>query len=117
MFTYIKNRLNTNQLSMPFSLRIGQRLRNLWPNLTIYQKMIMGYMLIVFMVVVVSIYTITILFRLNAISTTILSHDIAFIDMNKRMINSILSQDRTRENYLLLGDRLFLDSFQEKKGR
>lgn len=115
MFTYIKNRLNTNQLSMSFSLRIGQRLRNLWPNLTIYQKMIMGYMLIVFMVVVVSIYTITILFRLNAISTTILSHDIAFIDMNKRMINSILSQDRTRENYLLLGDRLFLDSFQEKK--
>ncbi len=115
MFTYIKNRLNTNQLSMPFSLRIGQRLRNLWPNLTIYQKMIMGYMLIVFMVVVVSIYTITILFRLNAISTTILSHDIAFIDMNKRMINSILSQDRTRENYFLLGDRLFLDSFQEKK--
>lgn len=115
MFTYIKNRLNTNQLLMPFNLRIGQRLRNLWTNLTIYQKMIMGYMLIVFMVVVVSIYAITILFRLNAISTTILTNDIAFIDMNKRMINSILSQDRTRENYLLLGDRLFLDSFQEKK--
>ncbi|MBI5043889.1 MAG: HAMP domain-containing protein [Nitrospirae bacterium] len=107
MAAYIK------QFSIPFSFT--KRIKNLWLNLSIYQKMIIGYMLIVIMVVAVSIYTITILFKLNAISSSILSRDIALIDINKRMINSLLSQDRSKENYLLLGDEVFLNAFQEKK--
>ena len=108
MAAYIK------QFSIPFSFT-KKRIKNLWLNLSIYQKMIIGYMLIVFMVVAVSIYTITILFKLNAISSSILSRDIALIDINKRMINSLLSQDRSKENYLLLGEEIFLSAFQEKK--
>lgn len=107
MAAYIK------QFSITFNFT--KRIKNLWLNLSIYQKMIIGYMLIVFMVVAVSIYTITILFKLNAISSSILSRDIAIIDINKRMINSLLSQDRSKENYLLLGDEIFLNAFQEKK--
>ncbi len=107
MAAYIK------QFTIPFNFT--KRIKNLWLNLSIYQKMIIGYMLIVFMVVAVSIYTITILFKLNAISSSILSLDIALIDINKRMINSLLSQDRSKENYLLLGDEIFLNAFQEKK--
>lgn len=107
MAAYIK------QFSIPFNFT--KRIKNLWLNLSIYQKMIIGYMLIVFMVVAVSIYTITILFKLNTISSSILSRDIALIDINKRMINSLLSQDRSKENYLLLGDEIFLNAFQDKK--
>src|SRR3990170_2649211 len=108
MAAYIK------QFTIPFNFT-KKRIKNLWLNLSIYQKMIIGYMLIVFMVVAVSIYTITILFKLNAISSSILSRDIALIDINKRMINSLLSQDRSKENYLLLGEEIFLSAFQEKK--
>ena len=97
------------------SFNFTKRIKSLWLNLSIYQKMIIGYMMIVFMVVAVSIYTVTILFKLNAISSSILSRDIALIDINKRMINSLLSQDRSKENYLLLGDEVFLSAFQEKK--
>ena len=86
MAAYIK------QFTIPFNFT--KRIKNLWLNLGIYQKMIIGYMVIVFMVIAVSIYTITILFKLNAISSSILSRDIALIDINKRMINSLLSQDR-----------------------
>ncbi|MEK6656688.1 MAG: ATP-binding protein [Nitrospirota bacterium] len=107
MAAYIK------QFTIPFNFT--KRIKNLWLNLGIYQKMIIGYMVIVFMVIAVSIYTITILFKLNAISSSILSRDIALIDINKRMINSLLSQDRSKENYLLLGDEVFLNAFQEKK--
>lgn len=107
MAAYIK------QFTIPFNFT--KRIKNLWLNLGIYQKMIIGYMVIVFMVIAVSIYTITILFKLNAISSSILSRDIALIDINKRMLNSLLSQDRSKENYLLLGDEIFLKAFQEKK--
>jgi len=107
MAAYIK------QFSISFNFT--KRIKNLWLNLSIYQKMIIGYMVIVFMVVAVSIYTITILFKLNAISSSILSRDIALIDINKRMINSLMSQDRSKENYLLLGEEIFLSAFQEKK--
>ncbi|MBI5182138.1 MAG: HAMP domain-containing protein [Nitrospirae bacterium] len=113
MFAYIKNLINAKPILISYN--INMRIKNLWLNLSIYQKMIIGYMLIVSMVVLVSVYIITILFRLNALSSTILSHDITSIDLKKRMINSLLSQDRTKENYLLLGDNIFLDSFNEKK--
>jgi two-component system, NtrC family, sensor histidine kinase GlrK len=83
---------------------------------TIRQKMAFGYAVMVFLVIVVSLYTITQLNRLNGIINTALTVDSKMFNLTEDLINSLFAQVSHEKKFLITKDITFQGLFEEKSG-
>ncbi|MBE0460274.1 MAG: HAMP domain-containing protein [Candidatus Aminicenantes bacterium] len=74
--------------------------------------MIIGYLIVVLLVVVINSYSMLKLSQLNKNTNSILTIDQPSIDNEKKMIDSLLSQVRNEQKYLITQDMTFYKLFQ-----
>ena len=82
---------------------------------TIRQKMAFGYTVMVLLVVVVSLYAITQLNRLNRFINTALTVDSEMLNLTEDLINSIFIQVSHEKKFLITKDMAFQRLFEEKE--
>jgi two-component system sensor histidine kinase GlrK len=83
--------------------------------LTIFQRLVLGYLSIFLLVVALSTYTIYQLYRLNNLTHLILNVDNVAINDVTKIRDSLLSQIRYENKYLLTRDESFYKQFQIAK--
>ena len=83
--------------------------------LNIARKLMLGYSSLLALLVIISIYALTNLNRLNAINTSILQTDLPVIDASEKMIDVVLAQELYARRYIILGTSDVLNTFSEKK--
>jgi len=83
--------------------------------LNIARKIMLGYSSLLALLVIISIYALTNLNRLNAINTSILQTDLPVIDASEKMIDVVLAQELYARRYIILGTSDVWNIFLEKK--
>lgn len=83
--------------------------------LNIARKLMLGYSSLLALLVIISIYALTNLNRLNAINTSILQTDLPVIDASEKMIDVLLAQELYARRYIILGTSDVFNLFLEKK--
>ena len=83
--------------------------------LNIARKIMLGYSSLLALLVIISIYALTNLNRLNAINTSILQTDRPVIDASEEMIEVVLAQELYARRYIILGTSDVWNTFLEKK--
>lgn len=83
--------------------------------LNIFWRMAIGFLIAVLLVVIISSHSIYKLTQLNRITNSILTIDQPSIETEKKMIDSLLSQVRNEQKYLITKDKAFYELFQSHK--
>jgi HAMP domain-containing protein len=83
--------------------------------LNIARKLMLGYSSLLALLVIISIYALANLNRLNAINTSILQTDLPVIDASEKMIDVVLAQELYARRYIILGTSDVWNIFLEKK--
>lgn len=83
--------------------------------LTIFSRLMMGYLTIFILVTVVSVYVILKLHQLNTNTRHMLRIDNPILDYEEKLIDSILSQLRYEKKYVITKDILLHDQFLSAK--
>ena len=83
--------------------------------LNIARKLMLGYSSLLALLVIISVYALINLNRLNALNTSILKTDLPVIDASEKMIDVILAQELYARRYIILGTSDVLTLFLEKK--
>jgi GGDEF domain-containing protein len=83
--------------------------------LNIARKLMLGYSSLLALLVIISVYALMNLNRLNALNTSILQTDLPVINASEKMIDVIFAQERYARRYLILGTPDVLNLFSEKK--
>jgi two-component system, NtrC family, sensor histidine kinase GlrK len=84
--------------------------------LTIFSRLMIGYITLVSLVILVSVYAILRLHQLNAGTRHILNIDNRILDHQEKLADSILSQLRYEKKYVLTKDTLLYEQFLSAKG-
>ena len=87
----------------------------LFARLTIASKMLLGYMTLVTLTVVVVVYALVSLQRINSLNRDIVMVDILMEEAADRMLDALLAQDTYEKRYLILKSRDMKNLF-EKRG-
>ena len=83
--------------------------------LNIARKIMLGYSSLLALLVIISIYALTNLNRLNEINTSILQTDLPVIDASEEMMDVVLAQELYARRYIILGTSDVWNTFLEKK--
>lgn len=83
--------------------------------LNIARKLMLGYSSLLALLVIISVYALINLNRLNALNTSIIKTDLPVIDASEKMIDVILAQELYARRYLILGTSDVFNLFLEKK--
>jgi GGDEF domain-containing protein len=83
--------------------------------LNIARKLMLGYSSLLALLVIISVYALMNLNRLNALNTSVLQTDLPVIDASEKMIDAIFAQERYARRYLILGSSDVFNLFLEKK--
>jgi len=83
--------------------------------LNIFWRMVVSYLIIVLFVLVIGTYSILKWNQLNQVTNSILIIDQPTIDTEKKMIDSLLSQVRNEQKYLITRDEAFFKLFQSQQ--
>ena len=83
--------------------------------LTIFSRLVTGYLVIFILVMAVSVYAILKLHQFNAGARHILNIDNRILDYEKKLTDSILSQLRYERKYVITKDRALYDQFLSAK--
>ena len=83
--------------------------------LNIARKIMLGYSSLLALLVIISIYALANLNRLNAINTSILQTDLPVIDAAEKMIDVVLAQELYAKRYIILGTSDVWNTFLGKK--
>ena len=83
--------------------------------LSIFPRVILGYVAISILFMAVTVYTITKLHQFNKSTRHILTVDHQVLDYGKKLTDSILSQLRYEKKYIILKDRTFYDQLLLEK--
>ena len=89
---------------------------SLFSRLTIASKMLLGYMLLVLLTVVVVIYALVSLQRINALNRNIVKVDIVIEEASDKMLDALLGQDMYEKRYLILKSRDMRTLFTKRGG-
>jgi len=102
---------------MPILSRLLDKLAPtaLFARLTIASKMLLGYMTLVTLTVVVVVYALVSLQRINSLNRDIVMVDILVEETADRMLDALLAQDTYEKRYLILKSRDMKNLF-EKRG-
>ncbi|MDT8317342.1 MAG: diguanylate cyclase [bacterium] len=98
-----------------------RKISNLFLNLNIAKKMLIGYLPLSALTILTAAYTLSVLYSLNDISESIIRTDIRLIERSEQMLDHILAQERYGKRYIILKTPemkgLFLKRSEEfKKG-
>jgi GGDEF domain-containing protein/CHASE3 domain sensor protein len=83
--------------------------------LNIARKLMLGYSSLLALLVIISVYALMNLNRLNALNTSILQTDLPVINASEKMVDAIFAQERYARRYLILGTPDVMDLFSAKK--
>jgi GGDEF domain-containing protein len=72
--------------------------------LTIYRKLLLIYLAMVFLTVLASAYAIFSLQKLNELAYRIINEDFAVVDQSKRLLDTLIAQESAEKRYLILRD-------------
>ncbi len=78
---------------------------------TIFSRLVFGYLLIAFLVLAMSGYAIFMLGQLEKLTFSILQSDNRLLDLGKKMMDSMLSQMRYEQKYVITKDRALHEQF------
>jgi two-component system sensor histidine kinase GlrK len=85
--------------------------RQVLSGLNIFWRMILGYLVVIFLVVVISAYSILSLNKINRLANSILSIDQQVIDIEKKMTDSLLAQAQNEQKYFVTRDESYLNLY------
>jgi len=85
--------------------------RQVLSGLNIFWRMILGYLVVIFLVVAISAYSILSLNKINRLANSILSIDQQVIDIEKRMTDSLLAQAQNEQKYFVTRDESYLNLY------
>jgi GGDEF domain-containing protein len=83
--------------------------------LNIARKLMLGYSSLLALLVIISVYALMNLNRLNALNTSILQSDLPVINASEKMVDAIFAQERYARRYLILGTPDMLNLFSQKR--
>ena len=91
-------------MSLPVSSRILDKLvpTKLFSRLNIASKMLLGYMTLVVLTVIVVVYALVSLQRINSLNMSIVKVDIMVEEAADKMLDALLAQDTYEKRYLIL---------------
>jgi GGDEF domain-containing protein/CHASE3 domain sensor protein len=72
--------------------------------LTIYRKLLLIYLAMVFLTVLASAYAIFSLQKLNELAYRIINEDFAVVDQSKSLLDTLIAQESAEKRYLILRD-------------
>jgi methyl-accepting chemotaxis protein len=81
-----------------------RRLRGMGMKLTIYRKLLLIYLAMVFLTVLASAYAIFSLRQLNDLAYRIINEDFAVVDQSKSLLDTLIAQESAEKRYLILRD-------------
>ena len=84
--------------------------------LTIFSRLIIGYLVIFVLAITVSLYAIVKLRQFNRVTRGILNIDNRILDCEKKLVDSTLSQLRYEKKYIILRDHAIYGQFLSAKG-
>lgn len=89
--------------------------------LTIYRKLLLSYLVMALLTVLASAYAIFSLQQLNELAYRIINEDVTVVDISKKLMDALISQESAEKRYLILRDpslqEIFLIRSREfKKG-
>lgn len=88
-----------------------------WNNLlrpSIVKKILFGYVALSLLIIIISIYTLSSLEKLNRINDRIIKVDVQVIDITNRMFDNLFSQERYARRYFVLKSPEMLALFRER---
>jgi two-component system sensor histidine kinase GlrK len=85
--------------------------RHIFSGLNIFWRMILGYLVVIFLVVAISAYSILSLNKINRLASSILSIDEQVTDLEKKMTDSLLAQAQNEQKYLVTRDESYLNLY------
>ena len=88
----------------------------LFARMSIASKMLLGYMTLVALTVMVVVYTLVNLQRINGLNRSIVKIDIVVKEISDKMLDSLLGQDMYEKRFVILKSRE-MSSLFEKRGR
>lgn len=80
-------------------------------HLTIFSRLILGYLLIFILVLAISVYAILQLQQFETVTRSIQELDNQMLESEKRLSDSLLSQMRYERKYVILRDRVLYDQY------
>jgi GGDEF domain-containing protein/CHASE3 domain sensor protein len=81
-----------------------RRFRGMGMKLTIYRKLLLIYLAMVFLTVLASAYAIFSLQKLNELAYRIINEDFAVVEQSKRLLDTLIAQESAEKRYLILRD-------------
>jgi diguanylate cyclase (GGDEF)-like protein len=95
---------------------LAKRLISFFMHLSIARKILLGYLSLAILIVVISVYAISSLERLNEITQGILRGDVVLIETTEKMIDNILARELYARRYWILESGDMLSLFWERSG-
>lgn len=86
----------------------------LFARLTIASKMLLGYMTLVTLTVIVVMYALVSLQRINSLNKSIVKVDIIVSETSDKMLDALLAQDTYEKRYLILKSRDMRELFDKR---
>ncbi len=83
--------------------------KRLFSRLDIASKMLFGYLVLVITTVIIVIYALVSLQRLNSLNSSIVTVDVPVKDAANKMLEAIIAQDTYEKRFLILNDRAMRD--------
>lgn len=100
-------------MDIPFTLKILDKLvpARLFARLNIANKMLLGYMTLVVLTVIVVVYALISLQRINTLNRSIVKVDIMVEEASDKMLDALLGQDMYEKRFLILKSKDMIDLF------
>jgi len=83
--------------------------------LTIFSRLVIGYVIIFALVVAANIFALNQLRQVNRVTRSFLTADSRLLDLQKKMSDSLLEQIRFEKKFVLMKDTALLEQFQKAK--
>ncbi|UCG77435.1 MAG: diguanylate cyclase [Nitrospirota bacterium] len=79
-----------------------ERLKHTYLRLNIAKKLLLGYLSLGVLIIIISVYALSSLERLNDVSSSILETDVPLIDSTGKMVDALLAQELYARRYAIL---------------
>ncbi len=88
---------------------------NVFQRLSIVKKIVLGYVIFSFAIILVSVFAVVSLERLNRITTSIVTSDVPLTEIADDMLNTLLAQEAYGRRYAILRSSDILELFQKRE--
>lgn len=83
--------------------------------LTIFSRLIIGFLILAVLVTTVSVYSIFQLSEVNKVTRSIILADNSLLDVYKKLTDELLSETRNEKKFVIMQDNAFYDSYRKAK--